>query len=123
MFTYPEHILQRENLDQSWARILMTVCTQVIQLIKLEAQQREIWDIRNCVKFKKLPGSYTCGAQIIPGVVFSKNIIHSEMTTAAENPKMLLLECAIIYQREKRYISLDNLKLQVIFQNLSLSFV
>lgn len=69
------------------------------------------------MNFKKLPGGSRHECCIISGTAFSKNVVHKEMATKIENPRILLLECPIIYQRvEGKYISIESLQLQVNFR-------
>lgn len=112
-FFQPGKFLKNENLDQSWATTLLPICTYITTLLKPEKWRTEIWDIRNYVNFKKIPGGSRSDSHIIPGVAFSKNVIHKDMMDPIENPRILLLNCPIVYQREGKYINLETLKLQV----------
>lgn len=109
-----EQLVKDENLDQMWAKILLPICIRITKILKPEMHGTVAWDIRNYVNFKKLPGGTRRECFIIPGLAFSKNVVHKEMATIIENPRILLLECPIIYQRvEGKYISLEVLQMQV----------
>lgn len=70
-------------------------------------------DIRNYVNFKKVPDGSRHECCIISGVVFTKNVVHKEMATLIENPRILLLQCPIVYQRvEGKFVSIETLLLQ-----------
>lgn len=71
-------------------------------------------DIRNFVNFKKVPGGLRSETKIVGGIVFSKNVVHKDMATTIDNPKIMLLNCAIVYQRDEgKFVSIESLLLQV----------
>lgn len=107
-------MLRNENIDQSWSKVLLPICTHIANVLRPELHVTELWDIRNYVNVKKLPGGAREECGIIFGTSFSKNVAHKGMATKIDNPKILLLECPIVYQRiEEKYISLEALQLQV----------
>lgn len=74
----------------------------------------EFIDIRQYVKFKKLPGGVRSDCKLIRGTVCTKNIAHKAMPSKIENPKILLLLGSIVYQRiEGRLMSLEPVLMQV----------
>lgn len=76
---------------------------------------RNLMDIRNFVNFKKVPGGQRAESKIVGGVGFSKNVVHKEMASMVDKPRVLLLKCAIVFQRvEGKFVSLDNVLRQVI---------
>lgn len=101
-------LLRNENLDQNWSKILIQICARIANTLK-----PDMMDIRNFVNFKKVPGGQRKDSYIIGGVVFSKNVVHKDMLSKIEKPRILLLQCAIVYQRvEGKFISLESLLLQ-----------
>lgn len=66
------------------------------------------------VQFKKVVGGGRSECKIVNGITFTKNVAHRAMVTRLENPKILLLDCAIAYQRvEGRFHSLEPVMMQV----------
>lgn len=52
-------------------------------------------------------------SRIVGGAVFTKNVVHKEMATTIDHPKVLLLKCAIVYQRkEDKFVTIENTLLQ-----------
>lgn len=97
-----------------WSKILIPICARIANTLRPEMTGIDLMDIRNYVNFKKVPGGLRKESGIVSGVVFSKNVVHKEMAIVIENPKILLLQCAIVYQRvEGKFISIDTLLLQV----------
>lgn len=74
----------------------------------------EYLDIRNYIQFKKLSGGNRSECQLVEGIVCSKNVAHRGMSARVDNPKILLLNCSLVYQRtEGRLMSLEPVILQV----------
>lgn len=114
-------LLRSECLSESWAKILLQLCARIANLIRPDlcgmmdlVDNRNLMDIRNFVNFKKVPGGQQDDSTIVGGVVFTKNVVHKEMASFIENPRVLLLQCAIVYQRvEGKFVSIETLLLQV----------
>ncbi|KAG4067595.1 hypothetical protein HA402_005367 [Bradysia odoriphaga] len=113
-------LLNSENLDQSWAKTLVPLCARVANSIRPDLcgmtdakDSRNLMDIRNFVNFKKVPGGSRNESRIVGGAVFTKNVVHKEMATTIDHPKVLLLKCAIVYQRkEDKFVTIENTLLQ-----------
>lgn len=71
-------------------------------------------DVRNYVQIKKLPGGTKTDTFMANGIVCTKNVAHKDMPVDIDNPRILLLECSIVYQRtEGRLMSLEPVMMQV----------
>uniref|UniRef100_A0A182QYI4 1-phosphatidylinositol-3-phosphate 5-kinase n=1 Tax=Anopheles farauti TaxID=69004 RepID=A0A182QYI4_9DIPT len=107
-------LLRAQNLDPSWSKTLIPIVARVANTMRLDvAYGTDAMDIRNYVYFKKVPGGERSESQILGGVVFSKNVAHKEMSQKVDKPRILLLQCAIAYQRvEGKFVSFDTLMLQ-----------
>ncbi|XP_052862885.1 putative 1-phosphatidylinositol 3-phosphate 5-kinase [Anopheles cruzii] len=107
-------LLRAANLDPSWAKTLIPIVARVANTLRLDAAYgTDAMDIRNYVYFKKVPGGERNESQILGGVVFSKNVAHKDMPQKVDKPRILLLQCAIAYQRvEGKFVSFDTLMLQ-----------
>jgi hypothetical protein len=65
-------------------------------------------DITTYVKIKSIPGGHMNECKYVEGVMFRKNVAHKKMKSSIQKPKILLLNCALEYQRvENRLSSLD----------------
>lgn len=106
-------LLRCQNLDQSWAKDLMPLCARVVNQFKPEFSCNDLMDIRNYITIKKVPGGTRENCSIIGGVVCSKNVAHKDMNTNIEKPRILLLQCPIMYERiEGKYVSMSTVLLQ-----------
>ncbi|XP_065092864.1 putative 1-phosphatidylinositol 3-phosphate 5-kinase isoform X2 [Ochlerotatus camptorhynchus] len=107
-------LLRSENMDPKWAKTLIPIAARVANTVRPQVCGLvDAMDIRNYVFFKKVPGGKRHETQILGGVAFSKNVVHRQMMSRIEKPKILLLQCAIAYQRvEGKFVSFDTLMLQ-----------
>ena len=55
-------------------------------------------DIRQYVWITKVPGGLKTDSHLVSGVVFRKNISHKRMASVYNQPKILMMSCAIEYQ-------------------------
>lgn len=94
----------------------MPIIDQIIDTIRPDLNHdADILDIRHYVQIKKCPGGMKEDCQITSGVVCSKNVAHRQMNAMIANPKILLLQCGLMYQRvEGKLLSLEPVMLQVI---------
>ncbi|XP_055858683.1 putative 1-phosphatidylinositol 3-phosphate 5-kinase [Episyrphus balteatus] len=106
-------MLRSANLDQKWSKVLTPLCCRAANHFKPEYCTNELMDIRNYVNFKKVPGGKRQECTIVGGVVFSKNVAHKDMATRVDRPKILLLQCPIVYERvEGKFVSISTVLLQ-----------
>uniref|UniRef100_A0A1A9W6H5 1-phosphatidylinositol-3-phosphate 5-kinase n=1 Tax=Glossina brevipalpis TaxID=37001 RepID=A0A1A9W6H5_9MUSC len=106
-------MLRTFQLDLQWSKILNPLCCRAANHFKPEYCTNELMDIRNFVNFKKIAGGKRVESSIVGGVVFSKNVAHKEMATRVEQPRILLLQCPIVYERiEGKFVSISTVLLQ-----------
>ena len=74
----------------------------------------ENFTARSYVQIKKLAGGEQKDCRLIGGLACTKNVAHRDMNTRITDPRILLLQCAIVYQRmEGRFMSLEPVMMQV----------
>lgn len=103
-------LLRQESVDASWSRILINQTARIAHTIHPEFCQTDSMDVRNFVNIKKISSGCKKECTIVGGIVFSKNVSHKDMRTKIDNPKILLLQCPIAYQRvEGKFVTFDSL--------------
>lgn len=109
-----KQLLLSKGLAYSWSEIIVPLLHDIIGIIRPDKNHDAIdLDIRHYVQFKMLTGGLRSDTSLIGGVVCSKNVAHKDMLTDIENPKILLLECSVVYQRtEGRLMSLEPVLMQ-----------
>ncbi|XP_044763369.1 1-phosphatidylinositol 3-phosphate 5-kinase [Coccinella septempunctata] len=109
-----KQILATNGLSLTWSNILLPIIHDVVNVTRPDKNHdaRDL-DIRHYVQIKKLPGGFKRDTRIVEGVVFTKNVAHKGMLQDIQNPKILLLQGAIVYQRtEGRFMSLEPVLMQ-----------
>jgi 1-phosphatidylinositol-3-phosphate 5-kinase len=106
-------LLRNNNLDLSWSKVLIPLCSRISLLLHPKFSRSDSMDIRNFVNMKKVSGGTRDECAIYGGTVCSKNVAHKNMKVRIENPRILLLQCAIAYHRvEGKFVSIETLLLQ-----------
>lgn len=106
-------LLRSEKLDSSWSKVLINQCARIAHTIHPEYCQNDQMDVRSFVNIKKISSGSKNECTIVGGVVFTKNVSHKDMNTKIDNPKILLVQCPIAYQRvEGKFVTIDSLILQ-----------
>lgn len=104
-------LLKKEKLSSSWFLVLKEMITQITNTVKPNSDILEEMDIRKHVKIKTITGGNKQDSQIINGVVFTKHVAHRKMRKEIENPKILLLNCPIVFRQRtfQKFTSLEEL--------------
>lgn len=102
-------------MSQTWSNTILSVAHQIVDHVRPDLNHdADNLDIRQYVQFKKCPGGSRDDCEIVSGVVCSKNIAHRGMNAMIAHPKILLLQCGLMYQRvEGKLLSLEPVMLQV----------
>lgn len=118
---YKEHedslvkqLLNKEGLAQSWSEIILPIAHQIVDQVRPNLNHdADDMDIRQYVQMKKVPGGHRGECSIISGLICSKNVAHRGMNAMLAHPKILLLQCGLMYQRvEGKLLSLEPVMLQ-----------
>ncbi|XP_072386330.1 1-phosphatidylinositol 3-phosphate 5-kinase [Diabrotica undecimpunctata] len=109
-----KQLLISKGLSYSWSEVIMPILNDIISIIRPDKNHDAIdLDIRHYIQFKILAGGLRSDTSLVGGVVCSKNVAHKDMLIDIENPKILLLQCSIVYQRtEGRLMSLEPVLMQ-----------
>ncbi|KAF9960868.1 1-phosphatidylinositol-3-phosphate 5-kinase [Mortierella alpina] len=99
-------LLKRFEIDNAdrWAEVIMKLVRKVSNSIQTLGNM----DVMQVVKIKKIPGGTAQDTLYINGVVCTKNLAHKQMSRTIQNPRILILQFALEYQRvENHFISLE----------------
>ncbi|KAG0206046.1 1-phosphatidylinositol-3-phosphate 5-kinase [Mortierella sp. GBA30] len=99
-------LLQRFEIDDAdrWDEVIMKLVLKVSNNINTLGNM----DVLQVVKIKKIPGGSAQDTLYINGVVCTKNLAHKQMSRTLQNPRILILQFALEYQRvENHFISLE----------------
>eukprot|EP01117_Protostelium_nocturnum_P012281 TRINITY_DN451_c1_g2_i2.p1 TRINITY_DN451_c1_g2~~TRINITY_DN451_c1_g2_i2.p1 ORF type:complete len:1716 (+),score=603.02 TRINITY_DN451_c1_g2_i2:129-5276(+) len=107
-----DQLLKQENLDVKWKETIMQFAQRACREVHPRIRYGDKMDIRNYVKIKLIPEGSLEECRYVNGVVFTKNLAHKCMKRDISKPKILLLNCAIEFQRANRLLQLDDVLLQ-----------
>ncbi|KYM97169.1 1-phosphatidylinositol-3-phosphate 5-kinase [Cyphomyrmex costatus] len=109
-----KQLLSKEGLSQTWSNTILSIAHQIIDHVRPDLNHdADNLDIRQYVQFKKCPGDSRDDCEIVSGIICSKNIAHRGMNAMIAHPKILLLQCGLMYQRvEGKLISLEPVMMQ-----------
>nr|XP_023014888.1 1-phosphatidylinositol 3-phosphate 5-kinase isoform X1 [Leptinotarsa decemlineata]XP_023014889.1 1-phosphatidylinositol 3-phosphate 5-kinase isoform X1 [Leptinotarsa decemlineata] len=112
--SFLRQLLSLKGLPSSWVEVIIPLIHEIIAIIRPDKNHDAVdLDIRHYVQFKIISGGPRTDTVLIGGIVCSKNVAHKAMSTDIENPRILLLQCSIVYQRtEGRLMSLEPVLMQ-----------
>ncbi|KZC09496.1 Putative 1-phosphatidylinositol 3-phosphate 5-kinase [Dufourea novaeangliae] len=109
-----KQLLNKEGLSQTWSETILPIAHQVVDFVRPDLNHNvDDLDIRQYVQIKKCSGGSRDDCEIVSGVVCNKNVAHRGMNAMIAHPKILLLQCGLMYQRvEGKLLSLEPVMLQ-----------
>lgn len=109
-----KQLLNKEGLSQNWSEVILPIAHQIIDYVRPDLNHNvDDLDIRQYVQIKKCSGGNRDDCEIVSGVVCTKNVAHRGMNAMIAHPKILLLQCGLMYQRvEGKLLSLEPVMLQ-----------
>ncbi|KAF9570985.1 1-phosphatidylinositol-3-phosphate 5-kinase [Mortierella alpina] len=99
-------LLKRFEIDNAdrWDEVIMKLVLKVSNSIQTLGNM----DVMQVVKIKKIPGGTAQDTLYINGVVCTKNLAHKQMSRTIQNPRILILQFALEFQRfEHHFMSLE----------------
>ena len=81
------------------SQINVPIASMALEAIrKLYVEDGSKIDIKNNLKIVKVLGDFK-ECEVVDGIVIDKDIVHAQMSKSFENPKILLLDCALEYKK------------------------
>lgn len=107
-------MLKKNGLSINWVDTLIALSDLVIGELSPDlSPDTENMSICDYLQIKKIEGGERSDSCIVSGIVCSKNIANKAMASRISGPKILLLQCSIIYQRvEGKLLSLEPVIMQ-----------
>ena len=98
-------LLKTFGLSLSWLKVLRPLILEGCKKVQMDVYNDDFMDIRHYIKVKKIPGGQKSACSYVSGVIFSKHVTHKKMHLSIRNPRILLLKCAMEFQRHDDQIS------------------
>ena len=110
--TIVDALLERHSLQKDvWLGLLCELAQESVKEIGLS--EMDDMDVRKYVKVKSLPGGNVGDSKFVQGAIVERNVAHKQMQANLENPKVLLMSCAIEFQKpDWKLVTFDVLMMQ-----------
>ena len=106
-------LLYRVGLSSNWYHVIQPLIMEAGYTVKPDVAKRDLMDICEYVRIKKIPGGCMDNSSLIYGVVCSKNVTNKRMKTSFQRPRILLLTCSVEFERSiTKLSSFDQLRSQ-----------
>jgi len=95
-----ESFLKKENLNEKWQEKINELVRKTISQVNPSFRDlNDTLNINEYVKIKTIVYKDHSLCKVIDGFAFQKNVCSKKMNTNIDNPKILLLDCALDYTR------------------------
>lgn len=91
--------------EELMCRIAVDATLRVVQENKVTGVKDV--DIKRYAKIEKIPGGSINDSEVLDGVMFNKDHIHSKMRRRIENPRVLLLDAPLEYKKPETAINVE----------------
>jgi T-complex protein 1 subunit gamma len=82
-----------------WSDLAVNIALDAVTTVLLEENGRTEVDIKRYAKVEKIPGGSIEDSQILRGVMLNKDVTHPKMKRYIQNPRIMLLDCALEYKK------------------------
>ena len=91
--------VKHTNYISRWMDLATSMAIKAVRTVHIELDGRTEIDIKRFAKVEKIPGGSIDDSQVLNGVMLNKDITHPKMKRRIENPRILLLDCSLEYQK------------------------
>lgn len=81
-----------------------SMAVKAVRTVHMEENGRTEIDIKRFAKVEKIPGGSIEDSQVLNGVMLNKDITHPKMKRKIEQPRILLLDCSLEYQKVNKFL-------------------
>jgi len=90
-----------------WAPNLCQIAVDAVRTVAIVRNGKTDIDIKRFVRIERVPGGDTDQCELLKGVMFEKDVTHSKMRRRIENPRILLLDCSLEYNKGESSTNLE----------------
>eukprot|EP00042_Codosiga_hollandica_P029776 m.167387 g.167387 ORF g.167387 m.167387 type:complete len:573 (+) comp53168_c0_seq1:407-2125(+) len=87
------------KIMNKWATLACNIALDAVSTVVFEENGRKEIDIKQYAKVEKIPGGEIEESCVLKGVMINKDVTHPKMRRRIENPRILLLDCGLEYQK------------------------
>lgn len=82
-----------------WSDLAVQIALDAVQTVAFTEKGRTEVDIKRYAKVEKIPGGSIEESCVLKGVMINKDITHPKMRRNIQNPRIVLLDCALEYKK------------------------
>jgi T-complex protein 1 subunit gamma len=87
------------KIMHKWSNLACTIALDAVSTVVFDENGHREIDIKQYAKVEKIPGGEIEESCVLRGVMINKDVTHSKMRRRIENPRILLLDCALEYTK------------------------
>jgi len=92
----------------SWGDLICELAIKGVRTVRTELDDGtfEI-DTKRYVRVERIPGGHEKDCRVLNGIVFWKDVVHPKMRRKIENPRIMLLDCALEYKKGESQTNIE----------------
>uniref|UniRef100_D3TN28 T-complex protein 1 subunit gamma n=1 Tax=Glossina morsitans morsitans TaxID=37546 RepID=D3TN28_GLOMM len=90
-----------------WSDLAVKIALDAVHTVTLNENGRLEVDIKRYAKVEKIPGGSIEESCVLRGVMLNKDVTHPKMRRYIENPRIVLLDCALEYKKGESQTSVE----------------
>eukprot|EP00051_Salpingoeca_urceolata_P005439 m.73278 g.73278 ORF g.73278 m.73278 type:complete len:538 (-) comp14334_c0_seq1:65-1678(-) len=95
------------KLLKKWSGLAVDIAMSAVYTVQMEQNGRKEIDIKRYAKVEKIPGGELEDSRVLRGVMVNKDVTHSKMRRRIENPRILLLDCSLEYNKGESQTNIE----------------
>jgi len=96
------------KFTSKWGDLVCSLAIQAIRQVTLVLADGSIeCDTKRYARIVQMPGGHTEECRVLDGVVLWKDVIHPKMSRRIENPRIMLLDCALEYKKGESQTNIE----------------
>ena len=84
---------------RKWSSLACELAFTAVKTVSVEKNGKMEIDIKRYARVEKIPGGSIEDSEVLDGVMLNKDIPHPKMRRRIENPRIVLLDCALEYKK------------------------
>lgn len=82
-----------------WGNLISDLALKAVNTVHNKESHVFDCDIKKYARVEKIPGGLLEDCQVLDGIMLNKYLVHPQMRTKIENPRIILLDCPLEYKK------------------------
>ena len=82
-----------------WGNLISDLALKAVSIVHNKESHVFDCDIKKFARVEKIPGGLLEDCQVLDGIMLNKYLIHPQMRTKIEKPRIILLDCGLEYKK------------------------